>query len=170
MFTVEIKDEEVESQFAALQALLDDLTPVMIEIGLFMVKATQDRMEQGKSPDGTPFAPRSATTLAAYEKRGQRPGAHPLWLTGTLRRGIHHGYGPDFVAVGSGAIQAAVMQFGAEQGQFGAWIGKDRRGRDHFHHLPWGNIPARPFLGLAAGDRSAVLDIISEALADAMAP
>lgn len=170
MFTIEIKDDEVERSVAELQRVLEDLTPVMNEIGDHLVKATQDRMLEGKSPDGSSFAPRSATTLKAYDRRKQKPGAQPLWLTGTMRQQIHHAYGRDFVEVGSGAVQAAVMQFGAGQGQFGAWMGKDKLGRDHFHHLPWGDIPARPFLGLSEVDRGNVLDILREALAGSMAP
>jgi len=33
--------------------------------------------------------------------------------------------------------------------------------------IPWGDIPARPFLGLSDEDRSGILDIVSEALAAA---
>ena len=62
------------------------------------------------------------------------------------------------------------MQFGAAQGQFGAFIGKDKLGRDHFHAIPWGDIPARPFLGLAEEDRTNILATIAEHLAMAATP
>lgn len=38
-----------------------------------------------------------------------------------------------------------------------------------FPHL-WGDIPARPFLGLSTQDESDILDTISEALAAALTP
>lgn len=48
-------------------------------------------------------------------------------------------HGEDFAEVGSGAIYAAVHQFGAKKGEFGNM----KSGRP----IPWGDIPARPFLG-----------------------
>ncbi len=164
MITLEIKDTEVTQALTRLGALLDDLSLVMADIGQQLVFSTKERMVAGKAVDGTPFAPRQASTLAAYEKRGLKPGPQPLWLTGTMRQNIHHSYGPDSVRVASGAIQSAVMQFGAEQGQFGASIGKDKLGRDHMHHMPWGRIAARPFLGVSAKDRADILDIVGEAI------
>lgn len=164
MITIEVKDSEIQQALARLQSFVADLSPVMNEIGSRLLMSTQGRMLAGQSPDGTPFAPRKASTLKAYEKRGQRFGPHPLWMEGDMHRQINFQFGPDFVSIGSNAIQAAVMQFGAQQGAFGARIGKDKRGRDHFHHIPWGDIPARPFLGVSEQDRSDILAIIGEAL------
>lgn len=168
MLTLEIIDAELTRALSGLRRLLDDLSLVMADIGQQLVLSTKERMVAGLAVDGTPFAPRRASTLAAYEKRGLTPGPHPLWLTGTMRQNIHHSYGPDRVTVASGAIQSAVMQFGAEQGAFGAWIGKDKKGRDHMHHIPWGRIAARPFLGISAKDRTDILDIVGEAITDAL--
>lgn len=53
-------------------------------------------------------------------------------------------------------VYAAVMQGGAAQGAFG----RTSRGGP----IPWGNIPARPFLGLSDSDRAGVLEIIAEYL------
>jgi phage gpG-like protein len=66
------------------------------------------------------------------------------------------------VRVGSPMIHAATMQFGAAQGAFG----RTSRGGP----IPWGNIPARPFLGLSQTDRAGVLEIIAEYLAGAATP
>ena len=103
MITLEIKDTEVTQTLTRLGALLDDLSLVMADIGQQLVFSTKERMVAGKAVDGTPFAPRKASTLAAYEKRGLKPGPQPLWLTGTMRQNIHHSYGPDSVRVASGA-------------------------------------------------------------------
>ena len=106
--------------------------------------------------DGTSFAPRSAVTLARYAKLGLSYGA-PLNQSGEMRGQIAFDAGADYVEVGSNAIQAAVMQFGAAQGEFGASIGKDKLGRDHFHTIPWGDIPARPFIGLSDEDQTNIV-------------
>lgn len=164
MFTVEIKDREVAQALSNLRALLDDLSLVMADIGQQLVLSTKERMVAGQSVDGTPFAPRRPSTLAAYAKRNLNPGPQPLWLSGTMRQNIHHSSGRDRVTVASGAIQSAVMHFGAEQGEFGAWMGKDKKGRDHMHHMPWGRIAPRPFLGVSARDKVDLLDIVGEAM------
>ena len=54
------------------------------------------------------------------------------------------------------------MQFGATAGEFGAHIGKDKLGRDHIHSIPWGNIPARPFIGLSDEDQTNIAAEIAE--------
>jgi phage gpG-like protein len=51
---------------------------------------------------------------------------------------------------------AAVQQFGAVAGA----LGRNKRGSP----IPWGNIPARPFLGVSAQDKVEVLEILQEAL------
>lgn len=176
MLELEINDAQVRAAFASLQAALTDMSGPMDEIGQTMVLSTKTRMQAGTSPDGTPFAPRSAVTLARYAAEGKKYGPHPLWLTGTMRQNIAHASGPDHVSWGSNAIQAAVMQFGAEQGEFGAAMGrtspseKRAKSQDYFTPIPWGRIPARPFLGLSDQDRTDITDIIDEWLERAATP
>lgn len=177
MITLEINDDAVRAAFASLEAALTDMTPPMHDIGDLMVTSTQTRMQAGISPDGTPFAPRSAVTLARYAAQGKKYGPHPLWLTGQMRQNtISYAAGPDHVSWGSSAVQAAVMQLGAEQGEFGAAIGRTKpsekraKSQDYFTPLPWGRIPARPFLGLSDQDRTDITDIIGEWLERAATP
>jgi phage virion morphogenesis protein len=148
MITIQIDDKEVNAALAQLAAALTNMTPVMQEIGEMLVASTQDRIQAGLTPDGVAFAPRSQTTLRRYAREGKSFG-NPLNQSGVLRGGIFHLAGPDQVEVGSNAIQAAVMQFGAPKGSLGA-------------RSPWGDIPARPFLGLSETDRSGIADIVAE--------
>lgn len=171
MIKIEINDEEIQAALARAQALLADLSPVMDDIGRQLIESTKLRIVAGESPDGSSFAPRSETTLARYARQGKVPKGGPLRLNDYMRQSsLHHNYGPDFTEVGSSAIQAAVMQFGAAQGAFGAVMGRTKptakrpKSQDYFAHLPWGNIPARPFLGISDEDRTDILDIIAEAL------
>ncbi|MFM8333842.1 MAG: phage virion morphogenesis protein, partial [Candidatus Methylumidiphilus sp.] len=50
------------------------------------------------------------------------------------------------VMVGSPMVYAAVQQFGASKGAFGK-------------NVPWGDIPARAFLGLSDADSAAIVKI-----------
>ena len=164
MIRIELKEDEITAALASLSRALVNKTPVMQEIGEYMVASTQDRVARGETPEGTPFAPRAQTTLDIYARKNFSYGL-PLNRSGVMRSGIFSDAAESEVTIGSNAIQAAVMQFGAAQGAFGAHIGKDKRGRDHFHSIPFGNIPARPFLGVSDDDRTNILDIINEWLA-----
>jgi phage virion morphogenesis protein len=168
LIRIDIDDDAVTAALANMSTGVTDMTPVMNRIGAALVASTKARIAAGVTPEGTAFAPRSQVTLDRYARTGQKHGPHPLTMDGYMAAGIAHQYGPDYAEVGSNAIQAAVMQMGAAQGQFGAHIGKDKLGRDHFHSIPWGDIPARPFLGLSEDDRNDVLDIIGEWLEAAL--
>lgn len=164
MISIRIEDGQITARLAETARRLGDLSPVTAEIAETLFVSTRQRFASGTDPEGKVWAPRSQTTLDRYAamKPPRRPGAHPLTVSGGLMRSIFPFSGPDHAGVGASAIYAAAMQFGAAQGAFGAFIGKDKRGRDHFHSIPWGNIPARPFLGLSAKDRVDILDILGE--------
>jgi len=76
-------------------------------------------------------------------------------FAGGLMGSIHARVARDRVFVGTNKVYAAVHQFGARKGQFGTITTKvgahTRRGRTVRAHtrqmkVPWGDIPARPFL------------------------
>jgi phage gpG-like protein len=155
--------EDASAKLGEAASLLDDLTPVMNEIGEYMVEATRKRFAAGVGPDGVPWAPKSPATLDAARRnplRGNDP--RPLHSLGILRDSTFYQAGHDHVEIGSNRIYAGVMQFGAEAGAFGAFVGKDKRGRDHFHSIPWGDIPARPFLGIDDTDSDFIVAAVSD--------
>lgn len=162
MITVQINDQQVQAALNRVAASLADMSPLMGDLGEMLLASTQDRMLRGEQPDGAAFAPRSQTTLDRYAKLEQTYGPVPLFKSGEMRQQLAYRPGPDYLELSSNAIQSAVMQFGAKQGAFGAFIGKDKRGRDHFHSIPWGDIPARPFLGLSEQDKTDILAEIAE--------
>ncbi len=161
MIEVELKDEEVTRLLDRLARHLSDMSQVMNDIGLQLMDETERRFEEGVAPDGTPWAPKSAATIAAYERRGQRVDFRPLFGPNVdgipLRSSFFHQYGPDWVEVGTNKIYSAVMQFGASKGAFGV----DARGGS----IPWGDIPARPFLGISERDRDNIAETVDEWLA-----
>lgn len=165
MFTLEINDTAANAALDELLAAMGDLTPAMQEIGDLLTTSTKDRFATGAAPDGTPWAPKSETTKAAYRARGDRVDDRPLFgPSGDLSSKIFSIADADSIQWGSPMLYARVMQQGAAQGAFGAFMGKDKLGRDHFHHLPWGDIPARPFLGLSESDQLGIQDIVQEYL------
>ncbi|MEO0861551.1 MAG: phage virion morphogenesis protein, partial [Pseudomonadota bacterium] len=104
------------------------------------------------------WAPKTAATLAAYARGPDRFDTRPLIKTGTMRRTIFYQATATTTLVASNAIQAAVMQGGAAKGAFGATAGGVP--------IPFGNIPARPFIGLSEEDEAGIVAIVEEWLTD----
>lgn len=148
MIRIEFNDRDAETAITGLGLLFDDLTPVMEEIGETLVASTTDRFKAGTAADGSPWKPKSAATLAKYAKGKDRVDSRPLHGPSlSLSRTIFHQAGARQVEVGSNRVYAAMMHFGGA--------------KSAFPHL-WGDIPARPFLGVSDDDRTAILEIVGE--------
>lgn len=153
MNNVEFDIGELERVLGSISAALGDKSELMHSMGNKMLVANQDRVARGEQPDGSLFAPRSQTTLDIYAREKKKFGA-PLNQSGRMRKSIAYNSGEDWVEIGSNAIQAAVMHFGASKGSLG-------------NGSPWGNIPARPFIGVSDGDRVDLTQTIVEWLESA---
>lgn len=158
MAHIEIKDDQISAALDRLSAHLSDLTPFYQEAGEILTESTKQRFVSGVAPDGSGWAPNSPVTIS---RKGRKP---PLWgESGNLRTKINHEAGPEGLIWGTGAATrdyAATQQFGAAKGAFGV---------TKFNGpIPWGNIPARPFLGISQEDRSNLLDCLREYLEEAI--
>lgn len=164
-FDIDIDDRQIATFFGQLRDRLSDMTPVMQDIGELMVDSTKQRFIAGEGPDGTAWSPKSEATIAAYLARGDTPDFRPLF--GPSRRlsseiSYRVGPGGESVEWGSSLIYAAVQQFGAVKGAFGT----TERGAS----IPWGSIPARPFLGLSTDDEDKLKSLLQEWLESAASP
>lgn len=157
MIRIEFNVAPVLAKLAEARAALGDLTPLHREIAGYMIKATRERFQAGTAPDGTRWRQKSPTTLAEYVRRGH--GNRPRPLIGPserLGKEITGTGSADGAEIGSALIYSAVMQFGAAKGALGK-------------RAPWGNIPARPWLGVSEEDATRIVqlaDIYLEAALD----
>jgi phage virion morphogenesis protein len=156
MIEVKLDTSFAEAALEALQDRLTDLRPVMHRVGGELANSTMDRFPTGKAPDGTSWAPKSPVTLERYgSRKSNRIDIRPLFgPTGVLSSQITHEPAVDGVSWGSNLIYAAVMQYGAAQGAFG--------NASNGSPIPWGDIPARPFIGLSDTDRQGVIATVAE--------
>ena len=139
---------------------LADPTPLHEEIGEYVIEATKARFRIGTAPDGTKWRPKQPATIARYKARGDGNKTQPLiGPSGRLGREVNSLATRDQVEIGSALEYSGVMQDGAARGAFGS----DSRG----HPLPWGNIPARVWLGLSDTDEHHIIDIVDEYVGDA---
>ncbi|MGC9419653.1 MAG: phage virion morphogenesis protein [Rhodovulum sp.] len=151
-----------ELDTAAAEAGLRALSYWQIErlaynIGALLESATKERIAAGKTaPDGTPWA---AWAPAYAETRG---GAQSLLVgEGNLRDSVQNYSRGAEAIVGTNLVYGAVHQFGAEQGTFG----QTGRGEP----IPWGDIPARPYLGVSDEDRRGIEALVEGDLREVLA-
>lgn len=175
MIKVEVVDQGVVQALTRLGKATEHLPTVLDLIGEILVDSTKQRFATSTGPDGQRWAPNSQVTIlrymgkykSSYGKKtgkltktgaGRAAGKRPLiGESGDLARQIDKKVDGNTLYIGSTMIYAAAQQFGAKKHQF--------QGK-----APWGDIPARPFLGLSDRDRTNVLDTISDYLADSFRP
>lgn len=161
MIRVEVQDAGAQAMFAQLRAALVNMRPLMQDLGEHLSETTKRRFETSTAPDGSRWAPNTETTYLRYlgnfsggtlkdgrlNAKGAARAANKKPLIGetrSLSTSINYLAGSDFVEIGSPMVYAAVQQFGAAAGSFAG--GKS----------PWGDIPARPFLGLSGEDQAEI--------------
>ncbi|MDQ7002652.1 MAG: phage virion morphogenesis protein [Ghiorsea sp.] len=141
MITIEVNDDEVQAALKRMIQAGQDFKPVFESIGEVMVHSTKKRFADGKAPDGSKWQENTDFTLS------RKTGADPLvGESKALSTGIYYDASSDALLIGSPQEYAAVQQFGAAQHEFGK--------------APWGDIPARPFLGISDSDRNAIEQLV----------
>lgn len=137
-FRIEIDDVRAKKALAGLLKKGQDLTPAMDEIGGMLVASTLRRFEIGIGPSGKSWKP---------SQRAIKTGGRTLVDTGRLRDSITYYAGRDQVVVGTNVISGAIHQLGGRAGRGGS-----------------AKIPARPYLGVDAGDKVEVINILKDHL------
>ena len=145
---------EVDAALGRLLHAVGDLTPFYKDAGQHLVNTTRRRFETSTAPDGTPWAPNSAVTLA--RKKGDKP---LIGETRELSTAIQDVIDADGLMVGSNKIYAAAQQFGMVRG----YAGQNKRKAP----IPWGDIPSRKFLGLSEEDETEILALAIDHLKSA---
>ncbi len=141
---IELDTTEARAAIQRLIRLSTNLTPLMQDVGEQLLNSTRQRFRHEQAPDSTPWAPLSDTTKRRKTKN------HDKILTedGLLGSQIVYHATPNSLEIGSNRIYASTHQFGASKGQYG----NTTKGSP----IPWGNIPARPFLGLSPQDTTSI--------------
>lgn len=141
---IQVDDAKAQAWFGELLQRMGDLSPLMRDLGEYLVESTQDRFDQGIGPDGVAWAPL---------KDGS--GRTPLNDSGRMRDDIRPSSGADFVEIVAGAKQARWHQEGTspfvilpKNKQALAWPGGPGPRKKVSHP----GLPARPFIGLSEKD------------------
>ncbi len=166
---VDIDDEAVRRALARLDERAANLAPAMDEIGSMLTASIVHRFETETDPEGRPWQPLAISTMigriggvrkSRKKKGGTRIGAirriaqmKILQDSARLRDSITHRHGRDFVEVGTNVVYGAIHQLGGQAGRGGKVT-----------------IPARPFLGVDAGDAAEITAILKDHIEGAVVP
>lgn len=166
MIRVEYDDRVVLDYLTRLGGKLDDMSPVLSDIGEYLADTTKNRFDTSTAPDGSKWTPNSVVTIlnylgiysGSYNQKDGKLSANgagrvmskkPLiGETRSLMSTIFYRLdGNTAVEIGSPMEYSAMQQFGGTKGQF--------------QNL-WGDIPAREFLGVSPADERGILGIITD--------
>lgn len=147
---IRVDDENARKALAELARLIGNPEPALRDIGAYLERSHDERFAAGEAPDGSKWAPLSESYRAIKPQHQDKV----LVLEGHLRNSLHYQIEDDGLLFGTDRIYGAVHQFDAAKGSFGT----TRRGSP----IPWGDIPARPFLGLSDADLEEIASIIEE--------
>lgn len=168
---ITLDDAELKAELKKLAARLNNLKPFFNDVGETLLNSTRERFRSQTAPDGSAWTPLSP----AYAARKKRNKGKILTLYGHLRGTLVKQATADSLRIGTPLVYGATHQFGAAQGSFGEVVARinahTRRTRSggtvsvrahtRAMRIPWGNIPARPFLGLSTADRNDFLDALN---------
>ena len=146
---VQLNDAAAQRSLARLVTAGTNLTPLMRVISAHLQDSAEQSFEKEQSPDGKPWAKLSPVTVDQRKKKGYVP-IKILTQRAHLARSILADWTSNEAIAGTNVIYAGTHQFGAKQGAFGT----SRRGSP----IPWGNIPARPFLGVSPAHNQMIVD------------
>ena len=147
MIHIELATERLDDALTALERATGDLGPALKNIGEAQLQSIDERFADKKAPDGSKWAANAPTTVARKGFDEPLVGAERSL---TLRTQHAYQVDADALRVGSVMEYAAMQQFGGSRSQF--------------PHL-WGDIPARPFIGLSEDDENEIVQIITDHIA-----
>lgn len=151
--TIEIDDQQIKNALQQLLAATGNLTPAYREIGEAMQINADRRFGQLIDPDHNHWQDtRPVTKLQKSASPDPSPRANAgniLQMYGNLRGSLHYQIDGNSLLFGTNLVYGAMMQFGGTKAQY--------------PHL-WGDIPARPFLGVSSEDRDDILEILQDHL------
>lgn len=191
MYEIEVNIQSLEKGLGRLAALGQNMTPLTRDLAEVLKGGVDRAFADEEDPNtGEKWRPLSPATLKRRAKAGHT--GKILQILGELASSIQTEYGPHHAAVGTNKVYAPTHQFGAKKGSFGtakrgARTGRRSNARNYTARggatvggwlsgrarggsmpLPWGDIPARPFLGIGAPERAEMAESLSRAVRRAL--
>lgn len=195
MIVMEVNMEHLERACTGLAALGRDMSPLTRDLAEVLKGGVDRAFADEEDPaTGEKWHPLSPATLARRKKAGHE--GKILQVKGQLAASYHTEYGPHHALVGTSDVRARPHQFGAKRGAYGtakrgassSRAGTGRRNSRNYTArggatvggwlsgraqggtlpIPWGNIPARPMLGVGAPEVAEIEESVRKAVKRAL--
>lgn len=157
-----INSEQTKTFLGDFDARVSNLKPLHERIAMLMAASIRENFDAGGRP-----------TRWQQSRRAKRQRGQTLRDTNRLMNSITGKGDASRAVAGTNDVRAAVLNFGAKKGSFGtvqaavrAHIRKIRgkeqkvRGHSRKQQMPWGDIPARPFMLLQTEDIGEIKDMV----------
>ncbi len=164
----------VSKKINKIKTNLSDTFSLMKKISIIMKSSVMKNFQE-QGTDKEKWKPLSSMTLERRRKGKGKGSAKILMDTGFLRNSIFPTVFKNKAILGTNVPYASTHQFGAKKGEFGtvlalikAYKRRDKNGRktimvrEHKRRInvPFGDIPARPFMNLREEDKKRIVDLI----------
>jgi phage gpG-like protein len=183
-FEIEIKDKGIQDLLSRIERRVNRLKPAMGLIGEIALGSIQENFEKGGRPTWQPL---SQTTINLRKKINKWPGRILVrgGVAGGLMGGITYRPSDEDVRLATNKPYATTQHFGAKKGSFGTVAAtvkahmrkisqafgrpiepRDVKVKAHTRKmtLPWGDIPARPFMVIQDEDWEEIKDTLVDFL------
>lgn len=162
-FTIEFQAEHLSRALEVVRQEIATPQEMLGSFGESLLRVNQERHDRGVDPEGKPWAPLAASTLA----NGKRKGG-PLNKTGRMLQNFHYQVSNDNLRLGfdSGdGFKAKFHQDGSRPHVISAKKGKALKFGGMFRkRVNHPGLPARRLVGFPASDQQLVADVAADHL------
>lgn len=146
MIQTRVDNQRVLDALNGLMKRGQDVRPALQDMGEYFIESTKRRFATKTAPDGTRWKENADVTALRKGHDDELIGE-----SGRLANEIHYRATATTLEWGSSLAYAGMQQNGGLKAAY--------------PHL-WGDIPARPFLGISSEDEAMALEILQEHLAE----
>lgn len=151
--------DRLNTLLTRLQELFEKRDPLTKNIAEILLAGVQENfLQSGRENGGSAtWKPLSPVTL---KRRGKAANSPILRVSNLMYQSLTTSHDNDTAAVGTNKIYAAAMHFGAKKGEFGTYRGPSGTWKPR--PIPWGDIPARPFMHATNQELEDIADFLEE--------
>jgi len=151
--------DRLNTLLTRLQELFEKRDPLTKNIAEILLAGVQENfLQSGRENGGSgTWKPLSEVTK---KRRGKAANSPILRVSNLMYQSLKTSHDNDTAAVGTNKIYAAAMHFGAKKGEFGTYRGPSGTWKPR--PIPWGDIPARPFMHATAQELEDIADFLEE--------
>ena len=162
-FTIEFQADHLVAVLEAVRQEIATPAEMLGSFGVALERANWERHNQGLDPDGKPWAPLAASTLAAGKRKGG-----PLNKTGRMLENFHHQVQGDNLRLGfdgGDGFKAIFHQDGSRAHVISAKKGKALKfGGIYRKRVNHPGLPVRRLVGFPESDQQLVADVAADHL------